>query len=1045
MSFDSKGVWVPKTQEEVDRFVANIEEATAAEASPQAQAYIDALAARILETSRATVKGNKNFACSVSNLLETGVTPVDIVIPVYGGLHVLNECVASVQQRTAWPHRIILVDDCSPDERTKAWLGMWQEENPQHTVLFNQKNRGFAATVNRGIEEGENPYICVLNSDTVVTPGWLVKMVLALKADERNKIVNPCTNNTAVINVPLQEGYDFNDMNRAIEKMSPHLYPEIMPTGFCFMFERSITAEIGLFDEGYVSYGEETDYWMRCITRIVNGQVSNWRAVLADDTYIWHERGTSFSVLGDEEHMGYRKSGAARFHAAWPAFKEWQRNFDTEKTLRTLRAPIAETIISKETPRYKVAFIVYSTENCGGMKVIADIVNLLNETNVEAKVVRIKRTTDSEDPLLPSLRSAPVVFTEGVQDFLSNFGDRVFKDGIVVAGTGELMPAVAELTRKNDNLTSVHFSQSDDVSIAPTKEISKAIREANKEAEFTITNSKWTAKKMAKSHKVHGSVSVGYDDYMFYPRGRQHGDERKTLLITLGNQGYPFKGHDRGVDMCCHLMRLAKDNKKELRILAAGVSSVPGFPFIVGLGRLAQTKFADLLGREVDVFCDPASNHSYGLPTLEAMASGAVPVCWNNKGILEYATNDIDAIVLSNKTTSEVVAERIYNILFNEPKRFAALREAAQLTSRKYHRSECLVDCVKFFEKTLGLMPDCKKIAVITPHLRKYGGPTTILDIAHTLQELGHDVTLYTIYPDINPSIQNQCKVPIRVDWRDIPPCDLLITNSDNEYNKEFTEMAHVKKKVMLKLSHNQRFQSHETDSLNLKWDAIVTSTNWLKKACEKVTEGWEYITHKNARRVGWYHYAHDMFHRPFDQRTFGNLENKTIVVGTLIHAHPLKGTNEALQAMTALAQKFPGKLSFVGVGEVPTFGKAKPPWLNYFQSPTREEMAQVMAQTDIWLNASHTEGLGRMTLEAMSAGCAIIATDTGAEFLKDGDNCALVPVGSVNDLTKQAERLILKSQLRRDLVARGYDTAIAAADPTQYKKNWKKLIGDLF
>ncbi|KKL70806.1 hypothetical protein LCGC14_2101200, partial [marine sediment metagenome] len=81
-----------------------------------------------------------------------------------------------------------------------------------HSTLlsWNKKNRGLAATVNRGIEHGENHYICVLNSDVIVTKGWLKKMVLAIEADERNKIVNPCSNNTALINIPLQQGYDYN-------------------------------------------------------------------------------------------------------------------------------------------------------------------------------------------------------------------------------------------------------------------------------------------------------------------------------------------------------------------------------------------------------------------------------------------------------------------------------------------------------------------------------------------------------------------------------------------------------------------------------------------------------------------------------------------------------------------------------------------------------------------------------------------------------------------------------------------------------------------
>ncbi|MGW8181522.1 MAG: glycosyltransferase family 2 protein, partial [bacterium] len=204
MSFDSKGVWIPKTQEQVDQFILDIEKGSSASVDAEASAKIQALANKVIDHSEATVAGNRNLAKSITNLLETGVEPVDIVIPVYGGLRVLVACLDSIKLRTTWPYRIIIVDDCSPDNRTKEWLGMWQKLHPQHTVLFNQKNRGFAASVNRGIEEGKSPYVCVLNSDTMVTPGWLFKMVLALKADKRNKIVNPCTNNTAVINVPLQ-------------------------------------------------------------------------------------------------------------------------------------------------------------------------------------------------------------------------------------------------------------------------------------------------------------------------------------------------------------------------------------------------------------------------------------------------------------------------------------------------------------------------------------------------------------------------------------------------------------------------------------------------------------------------------------------------------------------------------------------------------------------------------------------------------------------------------------------------------------------------
>ena len=1042
MAFDKDGTWIAKTREELDGFVdsLNTEER---EVPTDIQQHIDALGKKILEGNSALIRANKNTAKGINAVLVKGVRPIDIVIPVYGGLQVLIPCLQSVQARTRWPHKIIIVDDCSPDNATKHWLSKWAEANPDHTVIFNKKNRGFAATVNRGIEAGENPYICVLNSDVIVTVGWITKMVIALEADERNKIVNPCTNNTALINIPLQPGYDYNDMNRAFELLSPHDYPEIMPTGFCFMMARQLIDDIGTFDEGYGSYGEETDFWMRTITRIHQGQVGNWRAVLADDTYLFHERGSSFNVLGEEEHMGHRKSGASRFHSIWPGFKAWQSTFDTKKTLHSLRLPVAEDIIKKKSPRYSVCFVVYSTEEaCGGMKVISDIVNQLNEMNVEAKVAHVRRDPSLSVNPLPQLRTAPIVF-EGVPDFVQNFEERVFNKGIVIAATGELMAAVASVTANNPKLTSLHFSQSDDTSIAPTVEMRKSITQANKLADYTITNSKWVETKMAKSVEVSGSVSIGFDNLMFYPKGRDQGDERLTLLVSLGNVMYPFKGNERGIDLCKELYAMCKENKKEIRILAAGVEAVPNAPYIIGLGVLNQTRFAKILGTEADVYCDPAKNHSYGLPSLEAMASGVVPVCWNNKGITEYATDGLDAVIVPNKTTSKALAERVFNLLFNEPKRFKQLQEEGSKTAGRLSRGNGVADFIQLMEKTLDLSITPKKIAVITPHLRKYGGPTTILDMANLLHDAGHNVALYTIYPDISPSIQKLSKVPVRVDWQNIPPCDVLISNSDNEHNKQFIEMAHIKKKIMLKLSHNKRFQALEANSLDLKWDAVVTSTDWLKEATENVTEGWEYKT-QPAKRVGWYHYGHPLFNTTADRRNFGNKE-KGMTIGTLIHNHPLKGTSEAIQVMQAMGQKYPGKFQFVGVGEVIEFGKTKPKWMNYVLNATRDEMAQVMRQVDVWLIASHTEGLGRMTLEAMSSGCAIVSTSTGAEFLRDGENCLLAKVGDVNGLTACVDNLYLNTEFKEKLVEASYKTAVESADPEVYIKSWNKIIGDLF
>ena len=100
---------------------------------------------------------------------------IDIVIPVYNGLDFLKACVESIEQYTTpdkdgW--RIILADDNSPDKKTKAYL----KKSP-HRVIHNQWERGFPSNCDFAVSHTDGEFIVLLNSDTIVTPGWLSAMV----------------------------------------------------------------------------------------------------------------------------------------------------------------------------------------------------------------------------------------------------------------------------------------------------------------------------------------------------------------------------------------------------------------------------------------------------------------------------------------------------------------------------------------------------------------------------------------------------------------------------------------------------------------------------------------------------------------------------------------------------------------------------------------------------------------------------------------------------------------------------------------------------
>lgn len=1027
-------IWRPPTAEEISEFNDDL-------LHPQEQVQpiptiiqqrISQLVTDTLQGNKLLVNANKSIVSGFSTLVKKGVKPVDIILPVYGGLHVLKPCIESILERTVWPFKLTIIDDCSPDFKTREWLEGFAETHKEYKVLFNAKNRGFAASVNRGILHSSNPYICVVNSDIIVTNNWLCKMLIALKSNPKNKIVNPVTNNTAVINVPFQAGYSYTDMNRALEITSSRRYPEIMPTGFCFLMERSLTNSIGLFDEAYKSYGEESDYWMRTITHVEEGEYKRWRAILADDTYIYHERGSSFNILGADEHMSQRKGGSERFHRLWPHFKQWYSTYDVKKSLGSLRKEIPKEHIGNTEAKYDIAFVVFSAAYCGGMHFIADIVNELNEQGVNAKVVQIKRKEDSDTSVLTALRSAPIVF-ETIEDFIKSFSGTVFDRGVVVAATNELAQIVGMLCKKEKNLTSVLFAQSDDEEIAPDEITKKAMKKASSLVDYIICNSSWLNKKINDDgFKTLGYVRPGVDTDLFYPRDRNKGDDRPTVLLSL-LKTYPFKGFDRGVEVAKTLWQLAGRAGLEIRILAIGIENLPEHTYTVCLGPVTQPRLAHLFGTEVDVFCDPSHIQTYGLPSLEAIASGVVPVCWDNKGINEYVNDN--GIVMDDTTPPTILAKKIFDLLKNRNE--LSKYRASTITQV---RKSAVNEFITLLESKLALRPKQRDIAVITPHLRKYGGPTTILQTANNLARNGHKVNLYTIYPDINPEIEKMSKVPIRVDWKNIGKADVLITNSDNPHNRLFASHGKIKKKILLKLSHNERFKALEEDSLNIKWDNIITSTDWLAKACVSPTSGWKYKS-QPATRVGWYHYSHELFSVPLEEKP----QHAQPIIGTLIHHHPLKGTGDALKAFEAIKAKYQNQVNLIGVGEVQDFQRRTPEWMRYFYNPNRDNMANIMKNVDIWVVASHTEGLGRMSLEAMSSRCSLVISNTNPEFAKNGKNCILFKPGDVQELVDTLIKVIEDPDLRIMLSNNGYQTAERYADPEPYMANIEKVIQDLF
>lgn len=105
---------------------------------------------------------------------------LSIIIPVYNMEAYLPQCLASLKRQNFGSEvEILLLDDGSTDASPQ----LCDEASEESTIIrvFHQKNRGVAATRNRGLRESHGTYIAWVDPDDYITDDWwkVLKPMLA--------------------------------------------------------------------------------------------------------------------------------------------------------------------------------------------------------------------------------------------------------------------------------------------------------------------------------------------------------------------------------------------------------------------------------------------------------------------------------------------------------------------------------------------------------------------------------------------------------------------------------------------------------------------------------------------------------------------------------------------------------------------------------------------------------------------------------------------------------------------------------------------------
>jgi len=105
----------------------------------------------------------------------------DIILPVCDQFEFTKACIESIIAGTDTPYRLIVINN-GKNEMTRAYLEKVKGRlGDALVVVKNDTNIGWVKALNQGIAISDAPYLCFQNDDTVVTRGWLRKMIRILE------------------------------------------------------------------------------------------------------------------------------------------------------------------------------------------------------------------------------------------------------------------------------------------------------------------------------------------------------------------------------------------------------------------------------------------------------------------------------------------------------------------------------------------------------------------------------------------------------------------------------------------------------------------------------------------------------------------------------------------------------------------------------------------------------------------------------------------------------------------------------------------------
>lgn len=210
---------------------------------------------------------------------------VSVIIVNWNGAAYLPACLDSILAQSYANLEIIVVDNASTDASASLLRGY----GSRLRVIENPVNLGFAGGNNVGIRAAKGAYIALINNDAVADRRWVEALARAAEADPG---IGMCASKIYLSGPGrVLDSAGLLLSRDGIGRGRGRLEPDrdefgreaegLLPSGCAAFYRRAMLDDVGLFDEDFFAYCEDSDLGLR-------GMIAGWRSRYVPAAIVTH-------------------------------------------------------------------------------------------------------------------------------------------------------------------------------------------------------------------------------------------------------------------------------------------------------------------------------------------------------------------------------------------------------------------------------------------------------------------------------------------------------------------------------------------------------------------------------------------------------------------------------------------------------------------------------------------------------------------------------------------------------------------------------------